>query len=134
MKIFEEAPEKGTAYILFSKEMIYTRYEKQGDSIRLADGRELSEATAEGFIEIHLFDKEKEVRAVNSRINGIIECSLPTDLHGEYETYIEDIFLINQNDFDGDDYGDHRVQMIHYITYDAQDDYLLIPTYRLREV
>lgn len=108
------APTKGTA-------LVYTR-----DKVQMFDYYDLSQVKEEykndDLVEIHLFDREKEYRAVKSvsrRYKGAVVAVL--DFPNDENVYEEKTELID---------GEYCLTILNHISYD-QDGLLSIDMYRL---
>jgi len=78
---------------------------------------------------LHLFDTQKEYRAVRTRMNGFLE----TVIADEWEdTYEEKIYVLGSN-IDKAEGLKKQVIVVNQITYN-KDDMLNIRNYRLKEV
>ncbi len=128
MKYMELAPEKGKMYALYTDRMEYKAYSKE----QLPS----EEVLAEGLLELHLFDANKEYRYINKR-NGQIECCIDDDTPYE-DIYEEKIYTLDlaqgAEHIDADpSIAKDKIGVVNYITYD-ENDLMIISNYRLKEV
>lgn len=110
----ENAPEKGTIYATFITEMVYKKYEK------LSDIEEYLKK--DGLLELHLFDKEKELRFIKTRGKGLSRYEISDSKESYDDTYCESLYA-----------KDEKIEVVNYIQYD-ENDMIKIVNYRLKEV
>lgn len=112
------APENGIKYAIYKDRVEFQRYTLK-DLLK-------DEKLEENLIELHLFDKNKELRAIESNRGEIF-----TVIDGEddvnRECYVEQVYTITGNDVS------EQVEVVNYITFD-ENDIARIEDYRLREV
>lgn len=127
MKFMEMAPDRGIFYALYQDRMEFHRYTK--------DQLPSEEKIAEGLLELHLFDTEREYRYINKR-KGQIELCVDdnTVVHDDcYEEVIYTLDLANEEEHVTLDTARNKVGVVNYITYN-EDDLMVISNYRLKEV
>ena len=112
------APESGIKYAIYKDRVEFQRYTLK-DLLK-------DEKLEENLIELHLFDKNKELRVIESNRGEIF-----TVIDGEddvnRECYVEQVYTITGNDVS------EQVEVVNYITFD-ENDIARIEDYRLREV
>lgn len=112
------APENGIKYAIYKDRVEFQRYTLK-DLLK-------DEKLEENLIELHLFDKNKELRVIESNRGEIF-----TVIDGEddvnRECYVEQVYTITGNDVS------EQVEVVNYITFD-ENDIARIEDYRLREV
>lgn len=118
----ENAPKRGTIYATFVDKMIYTSY----SSLEEVE----SYAKEENLLELHLFDKEVELRFIKTG-NGDIKRFEIRDSEIYEDSYVESIYVLGA-DIDKTDNLKNKVDVVNYITYD-ENDLLHIVNYRLKE-
>ena len=118
-----EAPQKGTIYATFIDKMVYKKYASL-DGIK-------DLLTADNLLEMHLFDKEKEVRFIKTRDEGILQYFVPGNM--EYDDVYEEELYVSGANIDKQDQLSEKIKVINYIKYD-ENDMLHIINYRLEEV
>lgn len=118
----EYAPERGMIYALYVDKMIYESYENK---------QQLTEYLAEEkLLEMHLFDREKELRLLKTGSGEIKSYEIKDDK--EYDdVYVESIYLLGA-DIDQTKDLKQKVEVVNYIRYD-ENDLLNIVNYRLKE-
>ena len=117
-----DAPQRGTTYATFIDKMVYKKYES------LKEIEEL--VVKDKLLEIHLFDKEKELRFLKTRDEGIVQY-LISDTK-EYAIYEEELYVSGEN-IDKQDKLSEKIKVVNYIKYD-ENDMIHIINYRLAEV
>lgn len=119
-----EAPNSGMMLAIYIDQVVYKKYDKKKEELTFGNG----------LLELHLFDKVRELRFVYSRMKrGYIKALMDDTLIGEEtERYEETVFVI-ENDADKQDGPRQKVVLVNYITYDEKD-FLLINNYRLKVV
>lgn len=125
MKYMEMAPDQGTCYALYQDRMEFHGYTK--------DQLPSEEKMAEGLLELHLFDAEKEYRYINKR-NGQIELCIDDNTAAHDDCYEEAIYTLDKGEEHiTSDTARNKVGVVNYITYN-EDDLMVISNYRLKEV
>lgn len=119
----QNAPEKGTLYATFIQEMVYKKYES------LEEVKPYLEK--EGLLELHLFDKEKELRFVKSRGKGLNRYEIIDS--NEYDDVYEEVLYVASENVDKQEHLSEKIGVVNYIKYD-ENDMLRIKNYRLKEV
>lgn len=118
----EYAPERGMIYALYVDKMIYESYENK---------QQLTEYLAEEkLLEMHLFDREKELRFLKTG-SGEIKSYEIKDSEEYDDVYVESIYLLGA-DIDQTKDLKQKVEVVNYIRYD-ENDLLNIVNYRLKE-
>lgn len=118
----ENAPEHGTIYAVYVDRIVYESYERKEELTGY-----LSEET---LLEMHLFDRKKELRFLKTR-NGEIRCYEIQDDGSYDDVYVECSYLLGT---EIDQIGDleQKIEVVNYIRYD-ENDLLHIVNYRLKE-
>lgn len=116
-----KAPEKGTIYAVLRDRIIFETYESLDDIGAVAADQNL--------LELHLFDTQKEYRAVRTRMHGFLETLIEEAWE---DTYEEKIYVLGEN-IDKNDGLRNQVIVVNQVTYN-KDDMLNICNYRLKEV
>ena len=123
MLLLDNAPQKGTIYATFIDRMVYEKYEKLSDIEQyLLEDR---------LLELHLFDKEKELRFLKTREKGILRFEISDDT--EYDDTYEECLYVSADSVDQQDNLTEKILVVNYIKYD-KNDMLHIVNYRLKEV
>lgn len=118
----DNAPEQGIIYAAYVDKMIYQPYKNK---------KELTEyLTEEKLLEMHLFDREKELRFLKNR-SGVIKCYEIKDDESYDDFYVESSYLLGA-DIDQTKNLKQKVEVVNYIRYD-ENDLLHIVNYRLKE-
>lgn len=120
---FNEAPQRGTIYATFIDKMVYKKYASLDEIKDLL--------TADNLLEMHLFDKEKELRFIKTRDEGILKYFVPGNM--EYDDVYEEELYVSGANIDKQDQLSEKIKVINYIKYD-ENDMLHIINYRLEEV
>ena len=118
-----EAPQRGTIYATFIDKMVYKKYASLDEIKDLL--------TADNLLEMHLFDKEKELRFIKTRDEGILQHFVPGNM--EYDDVYEEELYVSGANIDKQDQLSEKIKVINYIKYD-ENDMLHIINYRLEEV
>lgn len=118
-----EAPQRGTIYATFIDKMVYKKYASLDEIKDLL--------TADNLLEMHLFDKEKELRFIKTRDEGILQYFVPGNM--EYDDVYEEELYVSGANIDKQDQLSEKIKVINYIKYD-ENDMLHIINYRLEEV
>ena len=116
-----KAPEKGTIYAVLRDRIVFETYESFAKVENIAKD--------ENLLELHLFDKQKEYRAVRTRLDGFLETVIDEEWEDVYE---EKIYVLGDN-IDKAEGLKNQVTVVNQITYNS-DDMLNIRNYRLKEV
>lgn len=117
-----DAPKRGTIYATFIDKMVYKKYESIDEIEELV--------TKDNLLEIHLFDKEKELRFLKTRDEGIVQYLISDNM--EYDIYEEELYVSGEN-IDKQDNLSKKIKVVNYIKYD-ENDMIHIINYRLAEV
>lgn len=118
----EYAPERGMIYALYVDKMIYESYENK---------QQLTEYLAEEkLLEMHLFDREKELRFLKTGSDEIKSYEIK-DSEEYDDVYVESSYLLGA-DIDQTKDLKQKVEVVNYIRYD-ENDLLNIVNYRLKE-
>ena len=123
MLLLDNAPQKGTIYALFVSKMVYEKYESLSEIEQYLN--------EDDMLELHLFDKENELRFIKTRTKGIQRFEILADI-GCDDTYEETLFVANENVDRQVDLSE-KIVVVNYIVYD-EHDMLHITNYRLKEV
>lgn len=114
---FNEAPEKGIVYALYSdRAVVFKKYNSLSEK----------DYESDSLLELHLFDDKKEyryVKAKNKPIEVVIDDSI--DHADTYEEKIDVDENMNSEI--------KKIKAVNYIDY-TEDDLLTIKNYRLKEV
>ena len=116
-----KAPEKGKIYAVLRDRIVFQSYESLAEVETIANDERL--------LELHLFDVQKEYRAVRTRMNGFLESVIDEKWE---DTYEEKIYVLGDN-IDIVEELQNQVVVVNQVTYNA-DDMLNICNYRLKEV
>lgn len=112
------APENGIKYAIYKDRVEFKRYTLK-DLLK-------DEKLEENLLELHLFDNNKELRAIESN-RGEIFTVIDGKDDVNKECYVEQVYTITGNDVA------EQVEVVNYITFD-ENDIARIEDYRLREV
>jgi len=125
MLAFEGVPQKGFIYATFVDEIVSKRY---------SDLSEIEEYLAkDNFLEIHLFDAQKEVRFVRTAGKGVVRVVVSAEDESQYDDrYCEQAYW-TENHVDKHDKLSDKIEVVNYINYD-ENDMIQIVNYRLKEV
>ena len=118
-----DAPPRGTIYATFIDKMVYKKYESIDEIKELV--------TKDNLLEIHLFDKEKELRFLKTRDNGIVQYLISDNMKHD-DVYEEKLYVSGEN-IDKQDKLSEKIKVVNYIKYD-ENDMIHIINYRLAEV
>ena len=121
MLALSKAPEKGTFYAVLRDRIVFQTYDSLAEAEAIAGDDKL--------LELHLFDTEKEYRAVRTRMGGFQETVIDEEWQ---DTYEEKIYVLG-SDVDKTEGLKNQVIVVNQITYN-KDDMLNIRNYRLKEV
>lgn len=117
----ENAPKKGTIYATFVDKMVYRKYVSLD---------EISEyLTEDGMLELHLFDREKELRFIKTAKNGLQQYEISSA--EAYDDVYEECLCVADAAVD-EGSGLPKVCVVNYIRYD-ENDMVRIVNYRLKE-
>lgn len=110
LNLRESAPSKGQM-------LVYTRQNVEFKSYNSLDEVEKGFIDSE-LLEIHLFDDEKEYRAISStsyrfKEKGFIECVVSDEKHIGDEVYMESVVTENE-------YNNIPITVINYVTFDER--------------
>lgn len=119
----EYAPEQGMIYATYIDRLVLQPYQNKGELAPY-----LKE---ENLLELHLFDKEKELRFLKTRNGGIKRYEIPGNETYD-DTYVESSYLLGKN-IDRQENLTQKIEVVNYIRYD-ENDLLHIVNYRLKEV
>ena len=123
MLLLDNVPQRGTIYATFIDRMVYEKYEKLSDIEQyLVEDR---------LLELHLFDKEKELRFLKTREKGILRFEISDD--AEYDDTYEECLYVSADNVDKQDNLSEKIVVVNYIKYD-ENDMLHMVNYRLKEV
>lgn len=119
LKRQNEAPKSGYIMAYTRKKVIFHSF-----TTLLEVEQELLE---EELLELHLFDREKEYRAVSTRSkrypDGVIEAIVDFSEELEQEIYAEDILL--ETPYQG------KITVLHHLQYDEKTGIAFVDNYRL---
>lgn len=118
-----DAPPRGTIYATFIDQMVYKKYKSIDEIEKLV--------TKDNLLEIHLFDKEIELRFLKTRDNGIVQYLISDDMKHD-DVYEEKLYVSGEN-IDKQDKLSEKIKVVNYIKYD-ENDMIHIINYRLAEV
>ena len=119
MMNLSNAPKNGILYALYVDRMEFFKY-KNLEEIE-------SIITEKNLLELHLFDKDMEFRAVKTRKGAFLCCEIKDD-----ETY-DDVY-VEETYVDAEEESMcQKIQVVNYLKYD-ENDMLHIVNYRLKEV
>jgi len=120
-----KAPERGTIYAVLRDRIEFKTYESLEEITDIVN--------AENLLELHLFDKKKEYRIIQTRKKGVLEAVIDEDTKAD-DIYEEEIYVLgSEKDVDKADELSRKVAVVNYITYN-EDDMIIIRNYRLKEV
>jgi len=120
-----KAPERGTIYAVLRDRIEFKTYEALEEITDIVN--------AENLLELHLFDKKKEYRIIQTRKKGVLEAVIDEDTKAD-DIYEEEIYVLgSEKDVDKADELSRKVAVVNYITYN-EDDMIIIRNYRLKEV
>lgn len=123
MLLMENAPQKGTIYATFVDKMVYRKYDSLAEIEQYL--------TEEGLLELHLFDREKELRFMKTREKGIQRYEV-SDKDGYDDVYEESLFVSGKEAGKQEKLSE-KIVVVNYIRYD-ENDMIRIVNYRLKEV
>ena len=87
MLSIENAPQKGTIYATFIDKMIYQKYEMLSEIENYL--------VEDGLLELHLFDKEKELRFIKTRGKGLLRYEI-SDNKAYDDMYCEELYVLGK--------------------------------------
>ncbi len=123
MLLMDNAPQTGTIYATFIDKMVYEKYTSLSEIEKYL--------TEEGLLELHLFDREKELRFLKTRNRGIQRLEITED--ASYDDKYEETMYVSGYQVDKPDKLAEKITVVNYIRYD-ENDMLKIVNYRLKEV
>ena len=102
-----DAPQKGTIYATFIDKMVYKKYESIDEIEELV--------TKDNLLEVHMFDKEKELRFLKTRDNGIVQYLISGNMECD-DVYEENLYVSGDN-IDKQDKLSEQIKVVNYIPY-----------------